>query len=325
RFDGKVLEPLIKSGIIKYVEPDHPVRANDAASGVQEAPSNWGLARIDKRRFPLQNTFHYPKSAGSGVTVYILDTGVNTAHGDLGGRAKFGVDVISNDVTTDDNGHGTFVAGLVGGKNFGVAKSCSMVSVKTLDSQGSAPSSKVIRAIQYVIDQHQKSETKKTIINLSLDAPRSRALNDAIAQATQQNITIVVAAGNGDDKGVPQDACNYSPSSASSSLPVITVGAVDKNDKVASFSNYGKCVTLLAPGTNLASISNKSPTSSAVLSGTSFAAPLVTGFAALIMADSDTLLSPAEIKEQIVSYATSGIISGLKSDGTPNALLFGNL
>jgi cerevisin len=324
--ESKILESLKRSGIVEYSEPDYIARASNISGVmVQEAPVNWGLNRIDKRNYPLQNAFHYPASAGAGVNVYVLDTGINTAHGDLGGRAKFGTDFVAESIKTDDNGHGSFVAGLIGGRNFGVAKACNMISVKILDSEGLGPTSRVIRAIEYVIDKHKRSSNKKTIINLSLDAPASRALNEAIIDATEEGITVVVAAGNGDEKGVAKDACLSSPAAAAATSPVITVGAVDKNDRVASFSNYGKCVTLLAPGVNLASISNNGPTSSAVLSGTSFAAPLVTGVAALIMGESETVLTPQEIKDQIVGYATEGIISGIKDDGTPNRLLFGNL
>ncbi|KAI8050305.1 peptidase S8/S53 domain-containing protein, partial [Syncephalis plumigaleata] len=258
------------------------------------SPPNWGLTRIDKRYLPLSSDFHYPSSAGKNVTVYILDTGVTTTHRDLEGRARFGIDFINNNKTqNDDHGHGTFVAGLIGGARYGVAKSCSMVSVKVLNSGGTAPSSVIIRGIQYVINQHQSDPNNMSILNLSLDAPISRTLNNAIIQATLNNITVVVAAGNGDDQARPQDACSYSPASTAKDSAVITVGATDKNDNIASFSNYGNCVSILAPGVNLVSISHKSPTGIVSMSGTSFASPLVAGFAALIMSDNGASMSAA--------------------------------
>lgn len=157
-----------------------------------------------------------------------------------------------------------------------------------------------------------------------MDAPVSRTLNNAIIQATLANITVVVAAGNGDDQGYPQNACNYSPAVTAKDSAVITVGATDKNDNIASFSNYGNCVSLLAPGVNLVSISHKSVTGILSMSGTSFASPLVAGFAALIMSDNGAPMSAADVKSQIVGYATQNIVKGNLMD-TPNVLLFGNL
>ncbi|KAI9595260.1 peptidase S8/S53 domain-containing protein [Syncephalis fuscata] len=325
QFDDAVIKPLQAAGIISYTEPNRLVRASNLTMSTQNSPANWALERIDKRYLPLSNSFHYPPTAGKNVTVYILDTGVNTNHYDLGGRARFGVDFINNNQTkTDDHGHGTFVAGLIGGGKYGVAKSCSMVSVKVLDSNGVAPTNIIIRGIQYVISQHQKDPNNMSILNLSLDSPVSRTLNSAIIQATRANITVVVAAGNGDEQGNPQNACNYSPASASNNSAVITVGATDKSDNQASFSNYGPCVSLFAPGVNLVSISNKNPTGILTLSGTSFAAPLVSGFAALLMGDSDTPLLPADVKAQIINYTTPNIIRKLQAN-TPNSMLFGNL
>jgi subtilisin family serine protease len=165
KFNSTIIKPLIEAGIISYTEPDYIVRASNVSVDVQISPPNWGLSRIDKRYLPLSFDFHYPSSAGKNVTVYILDTGITTTHRDLEGRARFGVDFINNNKTQDDdNGHGTFVAGLVGGARYGVAKSCSMVSVKVLNSGGIAPSSVIIRGIQYVISQHQSDPDNMSIL-----------------------------------------------------------------------------------------------------------------------------------------------------------------
>ncbi|RKP08113.1 peptidase S8/S53 domain-containing protein, partial [Thamnocephalis sphaerospora] len=265
--------------------------------------------------------YHYPASGGAGVKVYVVDTGINVDHEDLQGRAQWGANVgqSAGSLTVDEQGHGTFVAGIVAGTRYGVAKNATVIAVKVLDHQGLGTTSDVLRGLSWVLDQHLAADHQKTVVNLSLGSTYTRATNMAVEQVIKAGIVVVVAAGNGNENLVPQNACDYSPSS---SEHVITVGATDPNDKFASFSNYGRCVSIMAPGIQVTSLSSANNTGTVSMSGTSFAAPHVTGVVALLLGEAGPM-PPAEVKQRLMNAATQGSIKGLLAgDGTPNLLLY---
>ncbi|KAI8050303.1 peptidase S8/S53 domain-containing protein [Syncephalis plumigaleata] len=291
---------------------------------VQYNINNWGLDRIDQHTLPLDGAYNYPASGGKGVFVFIMDTGVNVNHQEFGDRAFHGA-VLGGSAgryPNDEQGHGTFVAGIIGGTNYGVAKQATLVSVKILNKHGAGATSDVIEGLAWILEQHLSSGKNMSIINLSLGSEFNRSTNRAVEQIIKAGITVVVAAGNGDDNRVAQDACNFSPSS---SPDVITVGATSNTDMVASFSNFGKCVTLHAPGVNIVSSIYTDDMGFMILSGTSFAAPFVTGVVALMLGEAGPL-PPAEVKRRLVLGATQGVVKGLRSgDGTANLLLYNNV
>ncbi len=282
----------------------------------------WGLDRIDDRNLPLDSGFTYTAD-GTGVTAYILDTGIQYNHSEFGTptRAVKGADFASGSKGTggDCDGHGTHVAGTVGGKTYGVAKNVKLVSVRVLDCRGSGSYSGIIAGIDWVTANHSAKLAAKSVANMSLGGGISTSLNTALRNSIDAGVTYVVAAGNGDRRGVHQDACNYSPASFPDA---ITVGAIDKNDFKASWSNYGTCVDLFAPGVEIlsAAYSKTSTTATATLGGTSMASPHVAGVVAQYMQ------TAADTSPQAVRSALSGTIGVLKSIGTgsPNALLFTN-
>ncbi|OAD77940.1 hypothetical protein PHYBLDRAFT_108531, partial [Phycomyces blakesleeanus NRRL 1555(-)] len=203
---------------------------------------------------------------GEGATVYILDTGILANHNDFKGRVTIGATIVGDvDDPTDTNGHGTFVAGVCCGTTYGVAKKASIVSVKTLDDEGNGRLSDLLKGIEWVLQQHLLSNSTKSIVNLSLGAMRSQATNDAVEQAIAMGLHFTIAAGN-----YGEDACLYSPGSARGA---ITVGAIDEDDSVSYYSNFGKCVDIFAPGTNIRSTWNTGVQDTHVLTGTSMAAP----------------------------------------------------
>ncbi|KAI8334355.1 peptidase S8/S53 domain-containing protein, partial [Chlamydoabsidia padenii] len=249
---------------------------------VQKNPPSWGLDRIDQRQ-GLDGLYEFSSKQGQGVTVYILDTGVMEDHEDLAGRVTIGETIVGDD-PSDTDGHGTFVAGVCCGSNYGVAKAASIVSVKTLDNDGNGRLSDLLKGLDWT----------KSIINLSLGALYNQVANDAVEQVIQLGIHVVVAAGN-----YGEDACLYSPGS---SPGVITVGAIDRDDSIAYYSNFGKCVDMFAPGTDIKSITSDSDTATKTLTGTSMAAPHVAGSMALFLAQAD--YTPFELSNYMKNIST---------------------
>lgn len=290
---------------VAHVEPDQVVRAVDADACTTQSPTpSWGLDRIAEQKPFLDGEYPYPSSAGASVTSYIIDTGIYVSHPDFGGRAKWGINYADNQ-NTDCNGHGTHVAGTVGGTSFGVAKKTTLIAVKVLDCDGSGTNTGVISGIQWVANQH-KTKNDTAVANMSLGGGKSTAINNAVAAAINAGVTMVVAAGNENT-----DACTTSP--ASEPL-AITVGATNMGvsntgadlDVRASFSNYGHCVSVFAPGQAITSAWIP-PYTQNTISGTSMASPHVAGIAALIL-DAKTATKPADVKSAIVNGATSGIL-----------------
>ncbi|SER67921.1 S8 family peptidase [Actinokineospora terrae] len=285
------------------------VQANQRfhATGTQENPPSWGLDRIDQADLPLDDSYTYPGEA-SDVTAYVIDTGVNTAHQTFGGRASGGFDAIDNDDDPDDgNGHGTHVAGTIGGKEYGVAKGVKIVPVRVLDANGSGSTEGVVAGIEWVAENHSGA----SVANMSLGGPGDDALDQAVKGAVSAGVTFAVAAGNSSD-----NAGGYSPARVAEA---ITVAASGEDDSQAQFSSYGSVVDIYAPGVGITSSWIGSTTATNKISGTSMATPHVTGAAALYLAENPSA-SPAEVASALVGAASSGKITN-PSSGTPNKLL----
>lgn len=288
---------------VDYVEQDVVVRTQ----AVQDNPPSWGLDRVDQRSRTLNQKYGYVTTA-SNVTAYIVDTGIRTSHTTFGGRATWGRNSIDSN-NTDCNGHGTHVAGTVGGSHYGVAKGVKLVAVKVLNCQGSGTLSALVDGLNWVA----ANARKPAVVNLSLGFGGANSTADsAVRNVISKGITVVAAGGNSG-----QDACNYSPGRVSEA---ITVGATDSGDKRASFSNYGRCLDIFAPGVSIRSSWKDSNTSSKVLNGTSMATPHVAGAAALYLA-AHTGASPATVSAQLRGVATVGTVSNGGS-GSPNLLLY---
>jgi subtilisin family serine protease len=287
---------------VSYVEQDATV-----STSATETDAPWGLDRIDQRARPLSGT--YTSTTAAGVTAYLLDTGIRVSQHDFAGRASSGWDFIDYDANAADcNGHGTHVAGTIGGTEYGVAKDVQLVGVRVLDCQGSGSYSAIIAGIDWVTAH----AVKPAVANLSVEGPKSAALDTAVTRSIAAGISYVVAAGNDH-----QRACDYSPAATPAA---ITVGATDAADRRAYFSNYGSCVDLFAPGVQIVSDSYTSDTASAVMSGTSMASPHVAGAVALVLGR-NSAWSPAQVRDALVAQADSGIVAA-RGSGSPNKLLY---
>jgi subtilisin family serine protease len=290
---------------VAYIEADSTV----TVTATQTNPP-WGLDRIDQRNRPLSRSYTY-NTTGSGVTSYIIDTGIRASHQQFGGRAVSGYTAINDGRgTTDCNGHGTHVAGTVGGSTYGVAKGTRLVAVRVLSCTGSGSNSGVIAGVDWVTGNHQAG--RPATANMSLGGGASTALDSAVSRSISDGVTYVVAAGNSN-----ANACNSSPARVRAA---ITVGSTTSSDARSSFSNVGSCVDLFAPGSSILSAWYTSNTATNTISGTSMASPHVAGAAARYL-QSNTSASPATVSNAIVSNATTGVVSNPGS-GSPNRLLY---
>jgi subtilisin family serine protease len=289
---------------VAMVSEDGVVRAVETQS-----PATWGIDRIDQHELPLDNSYTYDTDA-TGVTAYVIDTGIRITHAEFGGRASHGFSSVGG--TADDcNGHGTHVAATIGGATYGIAKSVHLVAVRVLDCSGSGTTEGVISGIDWVTAHH----TGPSVANMSLGGPSNPALNAAVAISVDSGVTYAVAAGN-----ESTDACNRSPASEPSA---ITVGATTRTDTRASFSNFGTCVDVFAPGSEITSAWIDSDTATNTISGTSMATPHATGVAALYLAGSPTA-QPAQVAAAIVKGASPGAVAD-PGTGSPDLLLFSRL
>ncbi|MEH0825783.1 MULTISPECIES: S8 family peptidase [unclassified Micromonospora] len=292
---------------VAYVEQNHTV----TISGTQANPPSWGLDRIDQRNLPLNSSYTYPNTA-SNVRAYIIDTGVLFGHNDFGGRAVSGFDAVDGGSADDCNGHGTHVAGTVGGSSYGVAKGAQIVGVRVLNCQGSGTNAQVVAGIDWVT----ANAVKPAVANMSLGGSANSSIDTAVTNSINSGITYAVAAGNGDIFGNRQNACNYSPARVGSA---ITVGATQNNDAAASFSNFGTCVDILAPGVNITSAWYTGTSATNTISGTSMASPHVAGAAALVLS-ANPAWSPQQVRDNLVNEATPNVVTNVGT-GTPNRLL----
>ena len=289
---------------VAYVEQDSLVHADATQSPV---PS-WGLDRIDQRNLPLNNSYTYPNTA-SNVHAYIIDTGIRFSHNDFGGRASSGFDAIDGGTADDCHGHGTHVAGTVGGSSFGVAKGVQLVGVRVLNCSGSGTNAQVIAGVDWVT----QNAIKPAVANMSLGGGIATSLDSAVANSISSGVTYAIAAGNSNGA----NACNFSPARVASA---ITLGSTTMTDARSSFSNIGTCLDLFAPGSSITSAWFSSDTATNTISGTSMATPHAAGAAALIASVNPTW-TPAQVRNELVADATPNVVSGAGT-GSPNLLLF---
>ncbi|MGW0759535.1 S8 family peptidase [Streptomyces sp. NPDC002814] len=274
----------------------------------QPNPPSWGLDRIDQKTLPLNSSYTYPDSAGTGVTAYVIDTGVRISHSDFGGRAANGYDAIDNDnVAQDGHGHGTHVAGTVAGTAYGVAKKAKIVGVRVLNNSGQGTTAQVVAGIDWVA----QNAVKPAVANMSLGGGADTALDTAVRNAIASGVTFAVAAGN--------ETVNASTRSPARVTEAITVGATTSSDAKASYSNFGAVLDLFAPGSSITSAWRTSDTATNTISGTSMAAPHVAGAAALHLADNPTA-TPAQVSAALVSASSTGVVTS-PGTGSPNRLL----
>jgi len=300
----QAVEALRHNPNVAYVEPDQVVRADDTELN----PPSWGLDRVDQRTLPLSDSYTYG-TTGSGVNAYIIDTGIRTTHLEFGGRAVGAFSSVKGRNNTDDcNGHGTHVAGTVGGTTYGVAKGASLYAVRVLDCNGSGSWSGVIAGIDWVTAHR----VLPAVANMSLGGGYTQSVNDAVEGSVAAGVTYSVSAGN-----FNWDACRFSPASAPSAL---TVGASTRQDGRALYSNIGPCVDLFAPGDSITSAWNTSDNATKILRGTSMASPHVAGVAALYL-ETHPSATPAEVAQALVTNATADRLTNAGT-GSPNLLLY---
>lgn len=297
------IEAMKKNPHVLSVESDTIVNI-DATT---QSNPDWGLDRIDQKALPLNSTYSYLQT-GSGTTAYIVDTGILSSHQEFSGRVLSGYTAISDgNGTTDCNGHGTHVAGTVGGTTYGVAKNVNLVPIRILGCDGSGASSNVIAGLDWIL----KNGKKPAVVNISLGGATSSSLDSAVENLYNNGYVMVVAAGNSNT-----DACTSSPARVSKA---ITVAATDNTDTRASYSNYGSCVDIFAPGSQINSSWIGSNTATKILNGTSMATPHVAGVVAEMLQSTPTA-SPQTISTNLLNQASSNVVKN--PSGSPNRLLY---
>ncbi len=288
----QALQALRSDPNVAYIEQEQFWRVDG-----DQSPSPWNIDRIDQRDLPLGNSFHWDVDGG-GVHAYILDTGIRITHSEFGGRAAYAFNALSASDPDDDHGHGTHIAGILGGATYGVAKGVSLHAVKVCDYNGSCPTSAVVAGLDWVTANHESP----AVANMSLGGSPSTAIDDALRNSIDAGVTYAVAAGNDDD-----DACRHSPARVDVAL---TVGASTSSDARAPASNYGACVDIFAPGWDIPSAWNSSDRATHTQSGTSMASPHVAGVSALLVAANPDV-TPAGIKALLQNSTVSAVGDGL--------------
>ena len=302
KMNEKALAAMIQDRSIDFIEQDQVM----TTVAIQNN-ATWGLDRVDEADLPLDGFYEF-NFDGSGVDAYIIDTGIRATHSQFGGRVSSGFTAINDGRgTTDCNGHGTHVAGTVGSQTYGVAKNVNLIAVRVLGCNGSGSNAGVIDGVDYVA----QNASGPSVANMSLGGGNSTALDRAVENAIDQGVTFVVAAGNSN-----ANACSGSPNRVPAAL---TVGATTSSDSRSSFSNFGTCLDIFAPGSSITSAWSTSNTAINTISGTSMAAPHVAGVAALYL-DQTPSASPSQVESAIESAAVSGKLSNIRT-GSPNLLL----
>jgi len=301
---------------VKYIEADQRVWINYEKeptapyAQVTQTGATWGISRVSQRNLPLTNTYVYNSIAGNGVDVYVIDTGILITHNDFGGRGQFVYSAITNEANTDLNGHGTHCAGTIGGTTYGIAKQASLKAVKVLSGSGSGSTAGVVAGVNYV--SNNKSPTRPSVASMSLGGGASTALDQAVQNSILSGVVYAIAAGNDN-----ANACNYSPARVAEA---VTVGATANTDARSTFSNFGTCVDVFAPGTSITSDWIGSNTATNTISGTSMATPHVAGVLAVRLSVAGNA-SPAATKSWVTSTATPNVVTNPGTQ-SPNRLLY---
>jgi subtilisin family serine protease len=309
--DQSTLGALLADPRVASIEVD-----GQMTTTVTQTGATWGIDRIDQRNLPLSGTFTYT-STGSGVKAYVIDTGIHASHAEFGGRVVQGRDTVDGALPAADcHGHGTHVAGTVGGSTYGVAKGVTLVAVRVLGCNGSGSTSGVIAGVDWVTGDHAAGQP--AVANMSLGGGASTALDNAVRNSIADGVSYAVAAGNGNIFGFAVNACNGSPSRVAEAM---TISATDSADRKASWANYGNCVDWFAPGVGITSAWYTSNTATNTISGTSMATPHTAGVAAQYLQTSPGA-SPATVRSTLFNLTTKGIVTSSRT--TNNHLLFTN-
>ncbi|MEO6294658.1 MAG: S8 family peptidase, partial [Candidatus Limnocylindria bacterium] len=296
RGSAAAADALARNPQVTLVEADAEVWLDTTQSG-----ATWGLDRIDQRTLPLDNGYTYNRT-GAGVTAYVIDSGIRFSHAEFaGGRAVLGTDLVGDGQNGNDcNGHGTHVAGTIGGSTYGVAKSVKLVSVRVFACTGGSTWETIIAGIEWVIGNHVSGPA---VANMSLGGGANSSVDTATKSLIADGVSTAVAAGNGNIVGIQDDACKYSPARVPEAM---TISATDKTDKKASWANYGTCVDWFAPGVSITSAWIDTDNDTNTISGTSMATPHTAGVAALYL-EANTGATPAQVREAIFTNTTKDI------------------